>query len=55
MNNTIVFNDKIRENRRDSARSDIIELTDRSISLVLLRSVNSSVISICIVSMLWAM
>lgn len=49
INDTIVVYDRIRENRRDSAKPDVIELTDRSTSQVLGRSVNSSLTTgICV-------
>lgn len=55
INDTIVVYDRIRENRRDSAKPDIIELTDRSISQVLTRSVNTSVTTgICVLVILVA-
>ena len=55
INDTIVVYDRIRENRRDSAHPDIIELTDRSISQVFSRSVNSSITTgICVLVILVA-
>lgn len=55
INDTIVVYDRIRENRKDSVQPDIIELTDRSISQVLSRSVNSSITTgICVLVILIA-
>ena len=55
INDTIVVYDRIRENRRDSVHPDIVELTDRSISQVLTRSVNSSITTgVCVLVILVA-
>lgn len=55
INDTIVVYDRIRENRRDLASPDIIELTNRSVSQVLARSVNTSLTTgICVLVILVA-
>lgn len=55
INDTIVVYDRIRENRRNLAIPDIIELTDRSVSQVLARSVNTSLTTgICVLVILVA-
>lgn len=42
INDTIVVYDRIRENQKECAKMDIIELNDLSVSQILARSVNSS-------------
>ncbi|MDD3339150.1 MAG: protein translocase subunit SecF [Lachnospiraceae bacterium] len=55
INDTIVVYDRIRENRKMGHKEEIITLTNRSISQVLARSVNTSVTTgICVLTILVA-
>lgn len=55
INDTIVVYDRIRENRKMGHKEEIVSLTNRSISQVLARSVNTSVTTgICVLTILVA-
>ncbi|MDD2978361.1 MAG: protein translocase subunit SecF [Hespellia sp.] len=55
INDTIVVYDRIRENRKSGKKMDIVTLTNRSISQVLARSVNTSFTTgICVLTILVA-
>ncbi len=55
INDTIVVYDRIRENRTDKQEMDVVELTNKSISQVIARSVNTSITTaICVLTILAA-